>query len=213
MKNEKMNSITKQFWGSKRCLTLCILLIVSILFAWSINGVLAKYVTSDEASNSANVAGVGVEILNLVQYGQAVAGLDYSKVVPGADIPGPHIQLKINSEVSYTLYVRITVQNLPSYTNDDGETVNTVYFDLTDDWTFVDSVDADNYTTSTYKYVVDTTNNVKNYVFNAGEEHEYIGDNEITILKNDLIYVSDRYSDRDGMPFSIKFEVYIRQVL
>lgn len=215
MSREKLNKINKQSFAGMLYRTVCLLLIVAIIMlaVWSISRVYAKYVSFDNPNSSANVAGVGVEIFNLVQYGQAVAGIDYSKVVPGADIPGPHIQLKINSEVSYTLYVDVTIHGCPTYLNDDGEEVDAVYFGLTDKWEFVKSADNGGYTTSTYKYVVDNTNNVKNYVFKAGVEHKYIDADEITVLQDDVIYVSELYRNSVDGAFSLKFEAYIQQVL
>ena len=213
MSREELININKRSFASVLFRTACILLIITILAVWSVSVVFARFVNSDNSNNSADVAGVGVEVFNLVEYGQAVAGIDYSKVVPGADIPGPHIRLKINSEVSYALYIDITVHNKPTYINDDGEEVDAVYFDLTDNWEFVKAVENGGYTTSTYKFVVDKTNNVKNYVFKAGEEHTYVGNNEITILQDDVIYVSEFYRNSGNGAFSLKFEAYIQHVL
>ena len=65
--------------------------------------------------------------------------------------------------------------------------------------------------------ITNTADNVKNYVFKAGEEHLYVDSDEIKILQDDVIYVSERYSDvygkSDDLSFSIKFESYIQQVL
>lgn len=217
MSREELNNFNKLSVGSTLWRALCILLIVAILVVLSVSGVYAKYATSDNSSNSANVAGVGVEIFNLVEHGKAVAGADYSKVIPGVDIPGPHVQLKINSEVSYTLYLQITTRNFPIYINVDGEQVKVVYFDVTDNWELINTVEVGGNTTYTYKYVVDNTDNTKNYVFKAGVEHTYVEANEITVLKDDVIYVSERYSELYGnsenLSFLLKFEAYIQQVL
>ena len=215
--NTKFNSQLQQSLSSKLCRTLCVLLIVAILATLTISGVYALYVNSNNSSNAAGVAGVGVEIFNLVEHGQAVAGVDYSNVVPGVDIPGPHIQLKIKSEVSYTLYVVVKVSNLPTYINADGEEVQAIYFDLTSDWELVQTVETDGTTAYTYKYVVSTIDGEKNYVFTAGKQHTYLNDNEIAILQNDVIYVSEKYGElcRNGedTSFSVKFETYIQQVI
>ena len=216
MSRDELNKINKPPFGSTLSCTVCILLVVAILVAWSVSGVFAKYVTSDNSSNSAGVAGVGVEIFSLAEHGQTVVGFDYSNVVPGVDIPGPHIQLKINSSVSYTLYLKVTTFNCPTYIDVEGEQVQVVYFDMTADWEPVESVTVDGYTVSTYKFVVGTADTVSNYVFKAGEEYSYVDDNEITILKDDVIYVSERYGefrDSEDLSFSIKFEAYILQVL
>ena len=217
MSREELNNFNKLSFGSTLCRALCILLIVAMLVAWSVSGVYAKYVTADNSSNSANVAGVGVEIFNLVEHGKAIAGADYSKVIPGVDIPGPHIRLKINSEVSYTLYLEITARNFPTYINVDGQQVKVVYFDLTDDWELVNTAQAGSNTTYTYKYVVDKTNNVNNYVFKAGETHSYVDEDEITVLQNDVIYVSEKYSElygnSDQLSFFLKFNAYVQQVV
>ena len=171
MSREELNNFNKLSFGSTLCRAVCLLLIVAILVVWSVGVVYAKYVTSDSSSNSAGVAQVGVETFNLVEHGQAVAGTDYSKVIPGVDIPGPHIQLKINSEVNYTLYLEITSRNFPTYVNVNGEQVKVVYFDLTDDWELVKTVESGSNTTYTYKYIVDKIDNVNNYVFTAGKTH------------------------------------------
>ena len=217
MSRLQLNKINKLSFGSTVCRALCLLIIVVMLVAWTFSGVYAKYVTSESSSSTANVAGIGVEIFKLVEHGKAVEEFDYSNVVPGVDIPGPHIQLKIKSEVSYTLYLDVTTRNLPLYINVDGEQVQVVYFDMTSDWELVNTVTTDNYTTNTYKYVVDATDNANNYVFKAGEEHSYLGDKEITVLKNDVIYVSEKYGTIYGkgedVSFSIKFNAYIKQVL
>lgn len=197
--------------------TVGILLVVTVVIALSIGVVYARYVNLDKSNNSANVANVGVEIFNLVAYGKAIEGIDYSNIVPGVDIPGPHIQLKINSEVSYALFLQVTVCNCPTYVNVDGEKAEVVYFALTDDWELINTVTEENYTTFSYKYIVDTTDDVNNYVFKAGENHIYVDSNEIKILQDDVIYVSQNYSDIYGngedLSFFIKFESYIQQVL
>ena len=217
MSRDKLNNVNKLSLGSVIYRAVCVLLIVLTLVTFSVSGVYAKYVTSGSASNSANVAGLGVEIFNVVEKGKEVGGIDYSKVIPGVDIPGPHIQLKINSEVSYTLYLEITTRNFPIYINVDGEKVKVVYFDVTDDWELINTVEDNGYTISTYKYVVGTTDGVNNYVFKAGEAHTYVDDNEITVLKNDVIYVSEKYGKLYGsseeLSFFIKFNAYVKQVL
>ena len=217
MSRNLSNKTKKQSLGSMLYRTACVLLALVMLTAWAVFGVYAKYATEGGSNDSAGVAKVGVEVFNLVQYGQTVAGIDYSKVVPGADIPGPHIQLKINSEVSYTLYLEITSSNCPIYLNVDGNEVKVVYFDLTDKWELVKTVNEDNYTTCTYKYVVNVINGEKDYVFKAGVEHLYTDTNEITILQDDVIYVSERYAELNASngesSFSLKFVTYVQQVM
>lgn len=207
----------KQYFGGIPFRAVCILLIVTMIIAWSVSGVYARYVNNVSSNNSASVASMGVEIFNLAQYGQAIAGVDYSKVIPGVDIAGPHIQLKINSEVSYALFVQVTVFNCPTYVNIDGEVVKVVDFAMTDDWELTNVEAVDNRTKFTYKYIVDSTDNAKNYVFKAGEEHSYVGSDEIKILQGDAIFVSERYSnvyaESEELSFFIKFESYIQQVL
>lgn len=68
----------------------------------------AKYVSTNDTDDSAGVAGMGVELFEMDKYGSYAANIDYTQVVPGADIPGPRISLKLNSEVSYTIYLRVT---------------------------------------------------------------------------------------------------------
>lgn len=191
-------------------LTACILLVLTLLAAWSIGEAYARYVTSDDANDSGNVASVGIESFDLFEHADGVESIDYTKVVPGADIPGPHIQLEINSQVSYTLYVKVTAINFPPV-DGNGVEAGTVSYSLSDAWRLVNTATEqkgdDKYTVSTYEYIVSGEGEAQSCVFEAGTPYEM----EIEILKDDVIYIS-QYYDPQTTKFTLAFEAYIRQV-
>lgn len=86
--------------------TLPLLLGAAVFVAGSVS--LAKYVYTSSLNDSAGTASIGIEVFELDQYGSTEQYIDYTQIVPGSDIPGPHIKLRLNSEVSYTLYVQVT---------------------------------------------------------------------------------------------------------
>lgn len=68
---------------------------------------LAKYVSSESSEGSGSVASLGIKLFELKE-GSLLESVDYRQAVPGFDIPAPRISLHINSEVSYTLYLKVT---------------------------------------------------------------------------------------------------------
>lgn len=68
----------------------------------------AKYLSANNMDDASGIAHMGVEIFELEKYGSYAANIDYTQAVPGADIPGPRISLKLESEVSFTVYLRVT---------------------------------------------------------------------------------------------------------
>lgn len=182
----------------------------------------AKYVYNSETEDSASAASMGIEIFELEERGTTIQNIDFTKVVPGADIPGPHIRLKINAEVNYSLFVKITQSKvMPTYTYFDEfghevEEPSVAYLMSEDYWTpYGNPYDVDgNKTVYTYKY---------NFVFKAGQKYNYTNDKyegyktegEIKILYGDVIYVSQYYNEYyKGNPqnFTLSFETSIRQV-
>ena len=188
--------------------TACVLLGLGVVAAGTIS--YAKYISGEEEKQSSIVANMGVELFELVEFGSATAQekveIDYSKVVPGADIPGPHIRLQIESEVSWSLFVKVTQSNNLPIRDRDGHDIVAYYIDL-EHWTQVGepTVKRDS-TEYTYQY---------NDVFRPIKRYDFTGANEIAILSGgggeDVIYVS-QYYDR-MTKFSLSFETYIRQVL
>lgn len=169
----------------------------------------AKYVSGEESKQSAGIANMGVELFELVEYGKPVNELkiDYTKVVPGADIPGPHIRLMINSEVSWTLFVRVTQTGLPlKGVNEHDREIDTIYYEMSENWAQVPGQEG------LYRYIVnDPKESEHDYVFKPATVHDYTGESEIAILAGDMIYVSQYYDK--ASEFTLSFEAYIRQTL
>lgn len=173
-----------------------ILLMLTMLSGWFVNGVFAKYVIGDSYSDSAHVAGANAQLELLEHEANLNGGIyelnenkevtknTYEKVIPGVDIAkDPFIRLDIDdSEIAYELYIQVTESNpFPA----------TVTYDLTEDWELVDEV------SGIYKY--------KN-VFEAGTPY----DDEIKILKNDKLYVSEHYVG-SLQEFTLTFKAWLRQ--
>lgn len=175
---------------------------VAVIAAGSVS--YAKHLSAEEAKQSAGVANMGVTLFELVENGNAANDLriDYTKVVPGADIPGPHIRLKINSEVSWLLFVKVTTNNFPIMGVDaDGNEMETVTYEMAEGWKQVGAPTVKgNVTEYTYQY---------NYVFLPAVEHDYT----IGILEDDVIFVSQYFNHETASNFSLSFETYIRQFM
>lgn len=221
--------IVKKSFGKILLRTAVILLSLTVFAAGSIS--YAKYISVNSTDDSANIAGMGIEIFELNEHGKRVENIDYTKVVPGADIPGPHIKLKINSEVNYSLFVKITRStSMPThsytYIDENGEEVpvieDTVYYFLSPyNWDQYGKpyIDGDK-TVETYQYIVSSENGKKDYAFKAATQYNYTNEDdgkikangEIEILGNDVIYVSQYYDYKNSPKFTLSFEVYIRQV-
>lgn len=213
--------------------TVCILAVVTLV-AFAVSAVYAKYVTSGSLDDSANVASVGIEEFELVDHGAhankdtgvdtGVAkwenSLEYNcaKVIPGVDISGPHIKLKINSAVNYTLYVKVKVPNVDfiKFGNGNPTTKQTVTYRMSDYW-YEDRthrVTEKDYTIYTYMYNVNEDPVARlDFVFKAGNSYSYTDGNEIRLLASDRIYVSEHFDYKTAKDFNLSFEAYIRQVI
>lgn len=211
MSRGSLRKTAKRFSSGVPIWAMCILFVLSLLAAMSFGEVYARYVTSDDADGTGNVASVGIESFELFEHAKGVESIDYTKVVPGADIPGPHVKLKIDAQVDYTLYVKVTAINFPP-ADGEGNEVQTVSYSLSEDtWRLVNTTTEqkgnDKYTVSTYEYIVGTEGGKQNCVFKAGTPYEM----EIGILKDDVIYIS-QYYDPQTTKFTLAFEAYLRQV-
>lgn len=200
-------TLTKRSFGVMLYRTVCVLLVLTVLTACSISGVYARYIAAGSVDGSANVASMGIEVFNLVQSSE--------KVVPGVDMAGPYIQLQLESEVSYTLFVMVKVPNVEYIEFDVDGTGNTT-FDPDDgvlikcamsaNWTPTSDepyeVTENNvkYTVYKYKYIVSSDNGVNNYIFRAGTPFKTTdaegkdAAQTIKILQDDTIYVSENFS-------------------
>lgn len=210
MSRGSLRKTAKRFSGGIPVWAICILFVISLLAAWSVGEVYARYATSGDSDDTGNVASVGIESFELFEHGNGVESIDYTKVVPGADIPGPHVKLKIDAQVNYTLYVKVTSVNFPP-ADGDGNEVQTVSYSLSETWRLVNTTTEqkgnDKYTVSTYEYIVGTEGENTDCVFKAGTPYEM----EIKILKDDVIYIS-QYYDPDTTKFTLAFEAYLRQI-
>lgn len=155
MSANKRSKVFSNTLGAVLYRAVCILLVITALTSWSVSGLYAKYVSAGSVDENANVARIGIEQFKLIHRAKATTSRDYSKLVPGADIPAPHVSLKINSEVSYTLYLNITL-TIPAdlansqsdykhvcvaYTDDSGSVSDIVYFTVdSSKWVFVKTV-------------------------------------------------------------------------
>ena len=190
----------------------------------------AKYVSSQESNNVAGVADMGIEIFELKEHGVTFDNVDLTKVVPGVDIPGPHIKLKMYSEVSWAVYVKVTERGFPvadeldyrpgnkiTGRGNDGRLHNVVIYDVSADWELVDvekSKDPDGtmHYVKTYRY---------NEVFQPATSYDLTDSTTaIQFLAGEYIFISEHYGNYDyenggnkpGPQFGLTFEAYIRQV-
>ena len=186
---------------------------------------LARYTTSQEVEEDAGVANIGIKTFELVprgnEYWNGVEAnnpeanglkVDYNLFIPGFDIPGPHLRLNLESEVSYRVYLKVTQPKTFPTRIIDSETVKTVSFSIADEWKQTDSTENKD-GTITYIYEYD-------YFFRAGETYNYTdtGEGEIEILEDDKIYVSEYYmADKSATAskpeLKLTFEAFIRQAM
>lgn len=121
-----------------------VLFLLVMLSVWLICGMFAKYVVTDENSDSARVAAfasIGVleheaKLVNgLYQLtDKEVSENTYAKVIPGVDIPkDPFVRLNGTAEVDCTLYLRVTEEKFPTCI----KPVDAITFELTEQWTKV----------------------------------------------------------------------------
>lgn len=207
-----------------------IMLLLTLAIAFSIGGILARYVQSENIGDSATVATAGVDKLQLCEHetklnahsdilkegklyyldtnSKKAAGDNYSyaytKALPGVSIPkDTFVELKIKSEVSYELYLE--VEDTIPYIVLDGK--------KTEDKAVTVTIDPARWTptgkANEYKYV---------NVFRAGTEYNWFYDtsikddskqNVIWILKDNELKVSEYYK---GERFTVKFKIQLKQV-
>ena len=178
-----------------------ILLMLTMISTWLLSNLFAKYVGNDADSDSARVAAGGqielweheAELKNgiyVLNETKKFEGNTYEKTIPGVDIAkDPRISLDLEyAEVDYELYVKVTESDyFPA----------TVTYELTDNWKVYDE------SKGIYKY--------KGY-FDAGTPDI----DDIQILKDDTLYVSEHYvgKDQDGndQQFSLTFTAWLKQV-
>ena len=184
MKRSKLHTHTILFW------TVGVLLILSLLTVWFINGVSARYHNAKEGGDSARMA-MGLPMVELKEHkanlvngtyvldnGTEVTGNTYNRVIPGVDIPkDPFVRLTGSSEISYGLYMQVTKSEaFPS----------TVSYTLLEGWEAVTGQDG------VYRYTGTLTGDL------------------IYILKNNQLKVSENYVD-DG-EFSLSFSAWVEQI-
>lgn len=218
----------------KKILLYAVLPVVVLAVSLAGSFSLARYISSGGLDDSANVANLGIEIYKLSDRQELVEKIDFTQVVPGADIPAPHIQLKLKSEVSYTLFIKVTTTGFSQWETDTqdktkiigakvmGEDHNDnerewVKYTLGERWDYVTSSydDKTNVRTSTYKYnlATDVKNDTADYVFKPTVQYDFTDKNELQILKGDVIYISQYYDHEKAEKFTLTFETYIHQVL
>ena len=193
--------------GSILYWTVGTLLILTLLSAWFVSGLFAKYVISAEFSNSARVGKNGTVILELNEHlakesypdsgiyeldksVKPVTKNEYKKVLPGVDIPkDPYVSLELkNTEVNYVLYLYVT----KSSPFPEGVT-----YDLTDEWNFVRSEKG----SDIFQYVDENGDPV---VFKSGTSISLTGSKVIPILKGNELKVSEHY-EGNNKEFSLTF--------
>lgn len=184
-----------------------VLLTLTMLSAWMLSGLYAKYVVSVSHQDSAQVAAFGVEIEVIEHKAVLISDADkavqcdsvyelnkeevqdniYSEVLPGVDIPkDPFIRITGKANVPCELYVKAVVKDLP----------DTVKYEMADGWEFFDSeILQSGGTAYTYKYnkVIDSTFGGTVYV---------IKDNKLEVLES---YVGN------GNTFTLTFNAWLVQ--
>lgn len=219
--------IFKKSYRNVLYLAISVFVAIALLIALSATS-LAKYISSQKKGDSAGVAGMGIKVFELIEHGshgeeddaeytegQIDLKYDCEKIIPGVDIPGPHIKLKIDSAVSCALYVKVNVPKVDCIKFGDGEPTKTqtvtykidskwaLQSDLTQEVSSGDTV----YTVYTYKY---------EDVFNPATEYNHTKDGtgalgEIPVLDGDVIKISQYY--KSSSEFTLTFNAYIKQVL
>lgn len=207
-----------------------ILLVLTMLSIWLASGLLAKYTTLGNHSDSARVAKGGyVEIwehkatldngeykLNKTENGK-VKEFTYAKVIPGVDIPkDPFVRLKLqDAEVDYELYIKVTEEDFPTYqpTTESKPAKTVTYSVITKEiaesegldyyWILQEDLSKESKGIYVYKY---------SEVLQPGTTYD-----DIYILKENMLYVSEHYVgafDNDGksLEFTLKFSAWLVQV-
>lgn len=197
--------------------TAVVLICLAVLAAGTVS--YAKYFSFFEKNSSASVANVGIEVFEINKYGSLATNIDFSQIVPGADIPGPHIKLKMNSEVNWSLFVKVTERGFPVEEwlddvpgnsisarvtvgkDENGDDIiqyhDVISYFMSENWERIDTVkevdkkSGEIYYVKTYKYTS---------VFVAGKSYNFTneegkGEGEIALLAGDFIEVSQYYGD------------------
>ena len=174
-----------------------ILLTLTMLSVWFVCGLYAKYVIGDTRSDAARVAKSGVSELELIEHkatldkgefhleDDEVTENSYNEVVPGVDIPkDPFIRFTVNAdaEVTYELFMQV-IESDP-FPND------TVTYEITNVWEVYDAGKG------IYKFTGE---------IEKGKKYE------ISILKDDRLYVSEHYVGKIK-EFSLSFNAWLEQV-
>lgn len=203
MDRSKYGNKSRSSFGNTLYWTVGILIILIMISTLMLSNLFAKYIVNDSAADFAQVA-AGGEMFLLEHEATLENGIyvlsededdlittnDYDKVIPGVDIPkDPFVRLNLeNSEVDYRLYIKvIKSEHFPE----------TVTFELTDKWLPYDEAKG--------IYIYDG-------YFDAGASDI----DDIQVLKNNKLYVSEHYvgTDEDGnlQSFSLTFEATLKQV-
>lgn len=198
MNREKYTKKSKRYTHNVMYWVVGILLVLTMLSAWLVSGLFAKYVISSYMMDSARVAKTGIGTMKLLEHeaklnsgiyvldeNEEVTENKYETVIPGVDIAkDPFVRLDINSELAFELYVQVVKStSFPS---------ETVTYELTEDWIEIDA------TNGIYKY---------KYAFEAGTP---VVNKEISILKNDELKVSELYEGKN-QGFELKFNAWLVQ--
>lgn len=205
--------------GSRLYWAVGILLVFVLLSTWMACGLFAKYVTADADDDTARVAATGVVQFDVLEHeatpdkakvyelldGEEDRELSevkqnfYQTIPPGFDIPkDPFVRLELkDSEVDYHLYLSVIKSaNFPE---------DTVTFYLTDDWKPVKTEG----NVTEYLYVGDFHDEVNDVDVTKGYFDAGMFKGDISILKNDTVYISEHYK---GEAFNISFEARLVQI-
>ena len=168
---------------------------------------LARYVSSEEAESSAGVARLGIKVFELKD-GDLRANIDYTQVVPGFDIPVPCISLHLESEVSYTLYLKVTegsdvgavhdwsdplftMGNAIKGLDDKGNTHDVVSYSMAPWWSYM-ATDADDYVENGMTY------HVKYYRYNLAADTDHGGSAAPDVKADYMFKAGEEYNYTAG---------------
>lgn len=195
--------------------TVGVLLVLTMLSAWLLCGLYAKYTVSESYQDSASVAKIGVDKLELLEHeavliddadravqqdsvyeltDNEVTKNDYDVVLPGVDIPkDPFIRIKGDSKASideaktsYELYLNVVEEDLP----------DTVTYEMAEGWKLIKTE------TSQSNGVVYT------YKYNKVIDSQFSG--KFSVLKDNKLKVSASYVGNGK--FSLTFNAWLAQI-
>lgn len=231
MTKQQHDNFTLKPFGRMLYRTVCILLALTVLTAWSVSGVYARYVTSATTGGTAGVANMGIDTFELKEHAvldfddvdpddldamlkDMVAAnnlhiLDTSKEVVSNDtlsVPRGYVNVPRDP------FIRLEINSEVSYelylkVTEVNESEADVTYSLASHWIATN-------TDGLYKYSTDGSNA---FVFRAGTQ--YIFDNTSTdsnaqelikVLADDKIVVK---LEADSATVTITFEAYLKQVL